>query len=86
MNLSDDSDLIIEGSRNLSDDAPEQTDPPLKSMAYFVGIMKEQGISVEREHNAGVVAAKYDGDFSKELLDQGGVEIVPCESEEEYSL
>ncbi len=74
MSLLDDGGLIIEGSRNLSDDATDPYDTTMESADAFDRTMKKQGIAID----VGDVEAtdKSLGDFSKELLDQGGIEIV----------
>ncbi len=79
MSSADDSDIIIEESHNLGDDAIEPKDTPMESSVAFDNIMQKQGITIEVNSGDVVTPNKNLKDFSKELLNQGGVEIVSSE-------
>lgn len=83
MSSSDDIDLIIEGSRNLGDDAVD-ADAGIReeSTAIFNSTMKKQGIAIEASDSSVNATSKSLGDFSKELLAQGDIEIVSSEEGE----
>ena len=85
MNQTDDSGLIIEGSRNLGDDAIEPDDTIKESADVFDSTMQKQGIIIEMGYDGIDAPDKNLDDFSRELLDQGDIEIVSSEEGEEHS-
>ncbi len=84
MNSSDDTGIIIEESRNLSDDAIEIDDTTQESVDVLGRTMKDQGIAIEVDYTGAEATAKNLDTFSRELLDQGGIEIVSSEEGEEH--
>ncbi len=86
MTSSDDGGLIIEESRNLGDDAIELDDTTNESADLFDHTMQKQGITIEVGYGGVEATAKNLTDFSQELLDQGGIEIVSSEEGEERYL
>ncbi len=82
MNLSDDGGIIIEGSRNLSDDAIEPDDTTRESADVFDSTMQKQGITIEMGCDIADSTNKNLNDFSRELL-EGGIEIVSSDEGEE---
>ncbi len=82
MNLSDDGGLIIEGSRNIGDDAIEPDDTTRESADFFDRTMQKHGIAIDVD-DVDATDKNLD-DFSRELLDQGGIEIVSSEESAEH--
>ncbi len=84
MNTTDDSGLIIEESRNIGDDAIEADDTTHESSELFDSVMQKQGISIEASYASLDATNKDIADFSRELLAEGGIEIVSSEDGEEH--
>ncbi len=84
MDSSDDTGIIIEESRNLSDDTIEPDNTTQESVDILGRTMKDQGIAIEMDYTGAEATAKNLDTFSRELLDQGGIEIVSSEEEEEH--
>ncbi len=82
MSSSDKSYIIIENSRNLDDDTIEPSKFSEESPAAFGLALQNQGIFLENSDSEAGTTAKNIGDFSKELLNEGGIEIIT--KEEEY--
>lgn len=89
MGSSNNSYIIVEESLNLNDDAPDSSNTGNESADAFGRVMEKQGITIETSENDPSATTKNLADFSRELLDQGGVEIVPNEDDvdedKEYS-
>lgn len=78
--------IIITGSRNLDDDTanPAENPPATEVETDDVSLraLQKQGIFLEKSGETPVPAKPLD-EFSKELLEQSGIEIVSSEEEGE---
>lgn len=78
--------IIITGSRNLDDDSVNPTENPPAIEAEMddasLRALQKQGIYLEKSGETPVPAKPLD-EFSKELLEQSGIEIVSSEEEAE---
>lgn len=78
--------IIITGSRNLNDDTANPDDRPsaLEGETEDVSLrtLQKQGIFLEKDTEPPVRAKPLD-EFSKELFEQSGIEIVSSEEGEE---
>lgn len=76
--------IIITGSRNLDDDTANSDDSPLvaggEADDVSLRTLQKQGIFLEKDDESPVHAKPLD-EFSKELLEQSGIEIVSSEEE-----
>ena len=87
MSSSDDY-IIIEEGHDLNDDAKNDTfDTPQESADLSTRTLEKQGILVEKNEDIQDISNKHLDDFSKELFEEGGIEIVSNEGEngEPYS-
>lgn len=83
MSTSDDY-IIVTESHNLDESAEDPDDLSLKKEeveATSRTVMQKQGIFLEKSKESPAPAKSFD-EFSKELLEQSGIEIVPSEEGE----
>ncbi|MDD5152877.1 MAG: hypothetical protein PHS95_02690 [Candidatus Pacebacteria bacterium] len=83
MTSSDDSYILIEDSRNLSDDAADSNPKIEEPKEAPSKTLENNGIFVE-ESAKDEEPSSLKNDFSKELMDQTGVEIIPTKDDEEW--
>lgn len=70
-------DIVITGSRNLDDDTNNiDKNAPQESERASIRTMEEQGIFIENEDKQ-PQRAKPREEFSRELHDMSGIEIIP---------
>lgn len=76
--------IVVTGSRNL-DDGTSDSDGQIHEEGEDASLraLEGQGISIiEREENPGTSEPR--DQFSQELLDEGGIEIIEAEEEESF--
>lgn len=81
MNPKDD-DILFSESRNLSDDADDTDKAAQKeTTAGAINALEKQGIFLEKKVDKPLREEPHD-EFSKELKDIGGIEIIPNDDTE----
>lgn len=75
--------ILVEDSKNMSDDTNTQdSDTNIENNEDSSRTLEAQGIFIEDTSKTGDTPTKHLDDFAQELLDQGGIEIVPSEDED----
>ena len=75
--------IVITGSRNLDDEADDSNPPPIdESEDASFRAMESKGISIIEKTELPMSEEHLDN-FSRDLLKEGGIEIVPNEYKEE---
>lgn len=78
--------ILIEDSHNLSDDSYNNDDnTPSETEADSEDTLKNQGVFIQNiDVSADIVSSKPLTEFSKELFDEAGIEIVPSNNKDDY--
>ncbi|MEK7460083.1 MAG: hypothetical protein AAB628_00840 [Patescibacteria group bacterium] len=79
--------ILIEDSRNLGDDSYNNDDSTTsETEAASEDALKSQGIFIQDTGiSADMVSSKPLTEFSKELFDEAGIEIVPSNNKDDYT-
>ena len=83
MPSSKDSYILIEDSRNLDDDVDENNPEKEEPKEASSKALENSGIFVEEGESEDEDDSSLKNDFSKELMDQTGVEIIPTDDKED---
>lgn len=75
--------ILVTGSRNLNDDVGDSNAKAPEDDATSLHVLEGQGISILNEKES-LASEEPRDQLSRELMDQGGIEIVSSDEEESF--